>query len=648
MPDIPINVPAANPPGIPINDKPISLADVRPAAAAAVPQPAIGEAQLKAAQDRLERYKQGKANYDARIIENEDWWRFLHWQNFHRNPRTLENKKQNFNAKPVSAWLFNSIMNKHADALDNYPEPAVLARARDDEDAAKKLSTILPVVLENCRFEATYSTDWWDKLKNGVGIYGVFYNPKLLNGIGDIDIRPIDVLNMYWEPGVQDIQDSKDVFLLTLKDNDQLESQFPQLRGKLRESGLSAKQYHHLDYVDVSHKSLVVDWYYKLNHGGRDVLHYVQWVDDTVLYASEDDPKYAETGFYNHGKYPFVFDVLFEEKSSPAGFGYVDVMRNPQEFIDRLDGAILDNALWAAKPRYFCKDSMGLNEEEFLDMNRQMVHVSGSPNEDNLRPIETKELSGNTLAVLQAKIDELKETSGNRDFSQGTTTAGVTAASAIAALQEAGSKGSRDMIKGSYRAFTEICNLVIELIRQFYDLPRTFRITGENGQPDYVEFNNAPMQAQQTTEFGMDFLTKEPIFDIKVKAQRANPYSRTAQNELALKFYEMGFFNPQLTDQALATIDMMDFEGKEKVRETIRNNGTLYEQLQQAQQTNLQLAQLVAETTGEVRPLAALQQQMGMAPDAAPVPQSGGAAPQNGGSTYEKAAQRAKEATEVR
>ena len=204
------------------------------------------------------------------------------------------------------------------------------------------------------------------------------------------------------------------------------------------------------------------------------------------------------------------------------------------------------------------------------------------------------------------------------------------------------------MIKGSYRAFTEICNLVIELIRQFYDLPRTFRITGENGQPDYVEFNNAPMQAQQTTEFGMDFSTKEPIFDIKVKAQRANPYSRTAQNELALQFYQLGFFNPQLTDQALATIDMMDFEGKEKVREMIRNNGTLYEQLQQAQQTNLQLAQLVAETTGEVRPLAALQQQMGMTPDAAPVSQGGMAAPQDGRSTFEKAAERASEVTAVR
>lgn len=635
-------------PDIPVNIKPVSMAGVsRPDPApvpAAAPRRAIGEAELKAAQGRLERYKEGKANYDDKVIEGEDWWKLQHWQNFHHAPRSDENKQQNFNAKPVSAWLFNSIMNKHADAMDNAPEPAVLPRSADDEGAAKQLSSILPVIMENCDFEATYSSVWWDKLKNGVGIYGVFYNPTLLNGIGDVDIRQIDVLNLYWEPGIQDIQDSKDVFLLTLKDNDQLEAAHPELRGKLRESGLSAKQYHYDDHVDTSHKSVVVDWYYKVNHGSGDVLHYVQYVDDVILYASEDDPKYTETGFYNHGKYPFVLDVLYEEKGTPAGFGFIDIMRNPQEFIDRLDGAILDNALWAAKPRYFGKDNMGINEEEFLDTQKQIVHTTGSPNEDNLRPIETKELSGNALAVLQAKIDELKETSGNRDFSQGSTTAGVTAASAIAALQEAGSKGSRDMIKSSYRAYTEICNIVIELVRQFYDLPRAFRITGENGSPEYIEFDNSAMQAQQTSAFGMDFTTKEPVFDIKVKAQKSNPYSRTAQNELALQFYQMGFFNPQMTDQALATIDMMDFEGKEKVRETIRNNGTLFEQLQQMQQTAMQLAQLVADTIGDTRPLMALQQQAGMQPTAA----VGDEIPAKRESGFDRAQKRAAEVTAVR
>ena len=605
----------------------------------------IGEAELKAAQGRLERYKEGKANYDARVIENEDWWKLRHWRNFHHKLPVVDNKEQNYNSKPVSAWLFNSIMNKHADAMDNFPEPSVLPRSRDDEEAASQLSSILPVVMENCDFEATYNSVWWDKLKNGCGIYGVFYNPTLEKGLGDIDIRPIDVLNFYWEPGVQDIQDSKDIFLQTLRDNDQLEAEHPELRGKLRESGLTQKQYHFDDHVDTSHKSIVVDWYYKVNHGNGDVLHYVQYVDDVILYASEDDPKYAETGFYAHGEYPFVVDILFEEKGTPAGFGYIDVMRSPQEFIDRLDGAIFDNAMWAAKPRYFLKDGASINAKEFLDTNKQLVSVAGmNLSDDNIRPIDTKELSGNALAVLQAKIDELKETSGNRDFSQGSTTAGVTAASAISALIEAGSKGSRDMIKGAYRAYTKICNLVIELIRQFYDEPRTFRIIGDNGAPKFMDFDNAGMRAQEYTEYGVSYVTKEPVFDIKVKAQRSNPYSRMSQNELALQFYQLGMFNPQMTDQAMATIDMMDFEGKEKVKDTIRNNGTLFEQLQQMTQTANQLAQVLAETTGETRPLAALQQQQGM-----PVETPQVSAPEEQkGSRAEQAAEKAREAAAVR
>lgn len=610
MPNPIMNDMAAEVPVMPASDTP------RPT----MPAPAIGEAELKAAQDTLEKYKECKANYDARLIENEDWWKLQHWRNFKHGfgaDKRVEDKRQAYNEKPVSAWLFNSIMNKHADAMDNFPMPAVLPRAKDDEAVAKMLSSVLPVVFDNCKFEATYSSNWWDKLKNGCANYGIFWNPKLENGIGDIDIRAIDMLNFYWEPGVQRIQDSKNVFFLTLKDNDVLEAEHPELKGKLRESGLSQKQYRYDDHVDTSHKSVVVDWYYKVNRGSGDILHYVQWVDDNILFASENDPRYAD-GFYAHGKYPFVLDPLYEEKGSPAAFGYIDVMRSPQEFVDRITGSIIDNATWAAKPRYFAKDNSSVNEDEFLDTTRQIVHTAGNVDDQNLRPIETKELSPNVLNVRQALIDELKETSGNRDFAQGSTTGGVNAASAISALIEAGSKGSRDMIKGAYRAYGEICELVIELIRQFYDEPRMFRITGENGTPEFIEFNNAGMQPVPTQEFGMEFVTKAPVFDVDVKAQKSSPYARAAQNELALQFYNLGFFNPQLTDQALAAIEMMEFDGKEKVRETIRKNGTLYEQLMQAQQTNLQLADLMAQQTGDTRILQALQQQMGMEPTAAP------------------------------
>ena len=191
-------------------------------------------------------------------------------------------------------------------------------------------------------------------------------------------------------------------------------------------------------------------------------------------------------------------------------------------------------------------------------------------------------------------MEELKETTGNRDVSTGGSASGVTAASAIAAMQEAGSKLSRDSNKAAYRAFREIVLLVVELIRQFYDLPRQFRIIGANGEQSFISYTNAGLLPQaQGNDFGVDMGYRVPLFDIEIAAEKASPYSKLSQNELALQFFGAGFFNPQLTDQALACLEMMDFDGKDRMMQRIAQNGTLYQQLMQARQQAVAMAQAV-------------------------------------------------------
>ena len=560
---------------------------------------------IRTAHETLQKYMAGKQELDQRIIDNEDWWKLQHWRNFHQNK--TDRKEQS-----TSAWLFNSIANKHADAMDSYPVPAVLPRALDDEGTAKTLSSILPAIFDNCNFEQIYSDNWWDKLKNGCAIYAVMWDQSKNHGQGDISIRGVDMLSFYWEPGIQDIQDSKNIFVLALADNDALEAQYPQLQGKLSGNYIDKKQYHYDDAVDTTGKSIVVDWYYKVQTETGPLVHYVKYVDETVLFASEDTPGY-EDGIYDHGKYPFVLDVLYAEKGTPAGFGYVDICKSPQEYIDRLGMALLLNAEEAAQRRYFVKDGCQVNEEELLDIHKRVIHVAGSPNDDNIRSFDTPELSSVYLSVLQDKVNELKETSANRDFNQGGTASGVTAASAITALQEAGNKTSRDLIKSSYRCYTQICIMVIDLMRQFYDIGRTFRITGEQGTPEYVQFNNGGLKGGEKSVYGQDFRTKEPIFDVIPSAQKQNPYSKLSQNEMALQFYNAGFFNPQLADQVLQCIDMMDFDGKEKVRQGIQQNGTMYQQMQQLTQIATMAAQALAQK-GDSRVLMAMQQ-MGLGAD---------------------------------
>lgn len=539
----------------------------------------IGAPQAAEARRTLEKYRQGKRALEQRIIEDDKWYRLRHWDAAGRRGGNREEAA-------ASAWLFNSLINKHGDMMDNYPSPAVLPREPGDRGDAQALSAILPVILERSRFEEAYSRNAYPKLQHGTACYGVFWDNALDHGRGDIRVADVDPLSLFWEPGVSDIQDSRNLFVVSMVEDDVLAASYP---GKTLHAPMTLAEYQRDDPAGKEGRSAVVDWYYKRPaKGGGVAVHYCKFVGDTVLYASENDPLLAGRGFYDHGKYPFVLDILFPVRGSAAGFGFVDVMKSPQQYIDELDRMILLNARLSGKPRWFVRDACGINEEEFADWERDFVHVAGRMESDDLRQVEVKPLPAFIANHRQMKVQELKETSGNRDFAQGGTTSGVTAASAIAALQEAGNKLSRDLIKGSYRAFSEICYLVIELIRQFYDEERAFRITGGNGS-EFVRYSNAHLRGGP----------REPVFDIVVKAQKSNPFSQMSQNEQAKELYRLGFFRPELAEQALGALELMQFEGIEGVRARIEANAQrLREQQQWQQAAEIAVRQAKAEAAG--------------------------------------------------
>lgn len=578
----------------------------------------IGREQIQAAQQTLNKYKEGKANLEKRVVENEQWFKLRHWE-------CMRQEKKN-QVEPSSGWLFNCIANKHADAMDNYPSPNILPREEGDKAEAEMLTSIVPVILEQNDFEETYDNVWDYKLKAGTGIYGVFWDKEKLNGLGDITIRKVDIINLFWESGITDIQRSRNLFHVELQDNDLLLGAYPQLEGKLGNATMDISKYIYDDTVDTNNKSAVVDWYYKKrNAHGKVVLHYCKYVNDVVLFATENDPQLAERGWYDHGLYPFVFDPLFSVEGTPCGFGYIDVGKSAQEYIDRGNQAIMQNMLANAKPRHFVRNDGSVNVDEYADLSKDFIHVDGNLGQDSILPVQGKPLNDIYVQVINNKIDELKETTGNRDISTGGTTSGVTAASAIAAMQEAGSKLSRDNSKAAYRAFRKVCLMVIELIRQFYDLPRCFRIMGENGAARYVQYSNAGISPQfQGVEMGVDMGYRVPMFDIEITAQKQSPYSKMSQNELALQFYSAGFFNPQMADQALSCLDMMDFDRKQFVMQKIAQNGGMYQQMLMMQQQMLMLAQMVDQSRGTN---IAEQIAAGITGGVAPAPMSGGQAP---------------------
>lgn len=540
----------------------------------------VGADRIRKLNIALSRYHAAKERIEQRAIDAEEWWKL---RNEIMRRKTGSGDVSGFEAK--SGWLHNVIVAKHADLMEAYPECHFLPREPGDEQEARMLSSVVPVVLEQAGFEDCYSEVMWQKLKTGTGIYKVWWDAERNNGLGDIAIERVDILNLFWEPYIKDIQDSRYIFHTASIEREVLEEQHPELKGKLGGNTFVPRKFRTDGEGDSGDKVTIIDaWYKKQTENGKE-LHYIQYVGDTILYSSENEGK----PIYDHGMYPFVLDCLYPIEYNPSGYGFIDLGANIQEQLDTMQTAFLKNTIVGAVPRYFTRNDGSVNEQEFLDLNRPLVHVDGQLGTDSLRMVDYKSLGGNYINLRQYTIDELKQTTGNTEASNGNTPSGVTAASAIAALQEAAGKGSRDAIRTSYRAYTKVCSIVIELIRQFYDLPRQFRITGQTGDYSFANFSNEGIKLQSTGEVYGQEMYRLPVFDIKVAPEKRTAYSRITQNELALQLFNNGFFNPQLTDQVLCALNMMDFDDKDKVTRMVGRNGGMYQELVQYKQLALAL-----------------------------------------------------------
>jgi hypothetical protein len=575
-------------------------------------KPKIDSKVVTRASEILRKYKEGKARLEQKIIANEEFWKLRQWNYMNDG---------NDDFKPATAWLWSCIQSRYSDAMDSFPTCNFQPRQSDDKAEAIKLSAIVPVILEQNRYEDVYSDVVWYTLKHGGSVQGIFWDGSKHNGLGDVAVKKIDFINFFWEPGITDIQESQNIFNTELVSNDILEQRYPQCIGKLGGKSITLAKYLYDDNVDTSDKSVVVDWYYHTYVKGKKTLQYVKYVNDIVLYATENeivgpekvtvdpetgvpitvplDKPLAEKGLYDHGLYPFVTMALYPVEGSICGYGITDIGRDTQIQIDQLNKAIVDNAIEGASPRYFVRDDGSINVKEFNDKSKKFVHVEGNIGEENIRAIESKQLDSIYVNYLTQKIDELKYVTSNQDYNNGVAPSGITAASAIAALQETAGKNARSTNKTFHRAYRDVCYQIVELIRQFYDIPRTFRINPDGMEEQFIPYDNSGLKPQPQMTMGMDMGLRLPEFDIDITSEKANPYKKMEINELALSFYNAGFFNPQMTSQALACLNMMDFNKKDEVMRKISENGTLAEMLLMYQQMALQFATQIDPALGQ-------------------------------------------------
>lgn len=552
----------------------------------------IGEDEVRAAEVRRMTYVRDKAGFDEMLRDNQKWARMRQWEIMSPSQIVKEGEQDQPELKSVTAWLKRAIESRHADAMDGFPAANILAREEGDTNEAELLSGVIPAILEQNHFEDVYDEEQMRKIEDGTGCYGVFWDGAADGGIGEVKITNENLLNLAWDFAVEDLQDAEELFYYRERSVTSLVRQYPQLADVIQ-TDVETEHYEIDGFAPARiDRAVLVDWYYKVYDAasGREVLHMCRYCQGEVLFASEnevdeDGVAMYPRGWYEHGMYPFVLDPFYKMAGTCVGTGLVTVGKSMQEFIDRGNTAFLKAVLWGSEPRYIAKDG-SLNEKELLDIGKHVVHYTGN-SADAVKQMEPPRIPNEFLAVWNAQIDSLRETTGSNEVATGGTASGVTAASAIAAMQEAAGKTSRDMNRGSYRAFRKVVEMMIELIRQFYTIPHFVRIIGQNKgmemmqlvqagvlmpemlrKENYISYTNERI-AEYEDEDGV---RRKPLFDVEITAERSSPYSRMAQNEMVLSLYNAGFFNPMNGVQSLAALEMMDFSGKEKVMRIVLQN----------------------------------------------------------------------------
>lgn len=449
--------------------------------------------------------------------------------------------------RPVTPVIQSTIENVRADLMDQYPQAVITADSPEYAEAAELLTAVISENHVRSGYQREYSKLTHDLLVGGYMVQEVGFDPGLNGGMGGAFLRQVDPRSIMFDPLCADIGDSRAVFKFAAHPREWFRQRYPEKERDMESDSLLLRPVRD-SLLSVSEKDsimLIECWQREYDSAtGAFSIHMKKIAGGVLL---EDSRTVKPEGCYRHGEYPFVITPLYPRRGSCLGFGLVDMFENQQLYSDKLDQIVLKNALMASHNKLLVTGASGFDVDDLRDWSKE---VHRGENLNGVTWFSTAPLPGYILEYIRAMRNGIKEESGANDFSRGMASGGVTAASAIAALQEMSSKRSRMAARSIHDAFEQAVRQEIEIEREFSVFPRSVRVKGGRGL-----FTGGRLSAVSDlgNELPMEFM-------VSVKVQRENRFSVTAHNELMLTMLKAGMIT---SDVAL---EMMRFDGKEQVQ----------------------------------------------------------------------------------
>ncbi len=509
---------------------------------------------------------------------------------------------------PQLHTLRSTLVNSVADQMDNLPEAIIRPERPDMQEKAEELTDLVQYVHEVNDFPRLYRERVEDNFITGTSVTQYVWDMDAAFGQGDIAIINCPIESVEWDHAAPSLQMGRAVFKKGWYPRSYYKQHYPDKEQYIRSSVYSRSDVEGVtDHspADEDDEVLLLEYWYRLYDAKtkRYKVHVAYVAGDAMLYCSETA---RPQGMYAHGMYPFVFDTYTRVFGRTHGNGMVDELMEMQRSVNRYAKYIDDNARMNSKLRMLLSDAADINAEDLEDLSKQVIKAGGGIGDNNLRWFPEVRLSPAVQNNMYSFINMMKDDTGQSAFTRGEVTGGVTARSAITALQEAGGKISRFRTEVFKYGFKDGVEQILWLIKQFYKKDRIVAIVGEDGELKEIK-------AGELFDKG-DLMP----YAVRIQTQRRNPMRVQAENDLMMQLFNAMAQQNQALDVDIM-IRLLQVDGKDRFLKAIekareeqalgleaqnavlqQDNQALQEQVAMVKQMMAQQASGLAQTGAEI------------------------------------------------
>lgn len=489
---------------------------------------------------------------------------------------------------PASNTLNSCIDNVIADQIDNMPEARMAPEREETAQSAEELTDVVSYILYHAGWPGKYQKIMEDVVVTGTGIAEVFWDDDAEDGDGMVNVIHWHPEDFYPDPMYENIQDGRGVFKATQTTVAWVEEHYPHVRGYVQGS-LRATEFDTspTDAPDGDVRTTVLEFWYKRYDAKKrkNRVHMAQLAGGALLFSTETGygieggrNEYRE-GVYAHGQYPFTLFRYRDVFRKPFGTGLIHDYKDTQHAIDRYQKYIDDNARESAIQKHFIRRGSGINPEDIADYGKRIVEWEGPDIREVLQTIQASPLNNQVFQTMQYLVDTMKQDSGQNQFNRGEGGLGVTAASAIQSLIEAGGKITRWHTETFKDAFREMVEQVIWVLSEYMTANRKLRIVGgwdntENMEGRFIELTAPKFEGDEMLR---------PAYFVRVQVQKNNPLQNQAHNEFVQNVTQVcAQYGKPLPPDVVVRL-MRDVPNKTAILKAITQAGTMQDEIMQLQ-----------------------------------------------------------------